>query len=115
MNLNYYMDHHVHGAITRGLRRKGIDCLTAEEDGRARLPDDLLLQRAAELGRVTVSQDDDLLAIAADWIKSSKPFPGLVFGHQLGVTIGQAIGDLELIAQVLTPEEIRNQVFWIPL
>ena len=40
---------------TRGLRRKGIDCLTAEEDGTKQLPDDLLLQRATELGRVMVS------------------------------------------------------------
>ena len=109
------MDHHVHSAITLGLRRKGIDCLTAEEDGTARLPEDLLLQRAAELGRVMISQDEDLLAIAADWIRSAKPFAGLVFGHQLGVTIGQAVSDLELIARVLSSQEMRNQVFWIPL
>ena len=109
------MDHHVHSAITQRLRRKGIDCLTAEEDGTKRLADDLLLQRATELDRVMVSQDDDLLAIAADWIRSSRPFAGLVFGHQLGVTVGQAVNDLELIAQVLSPEEMRSQVFWIPL
>jgi hypothetical protein len=109
------MDHHVHSAITQGLRRKGIDCLTAEEDGTKRLADDLLLQRATELGRIMFSQDDDLLAIASDWIKSSRPFSGLIFGHQLSVTVGQAVSDLELIAQVLSPEEMRNQVFWIPL
>jgi hypothetical protein len=75
------MDHHVQSAITQGLRRGGIDCLTAEEDGKERLADDLLLARASELGRIMFSQDDDLLAIAADWIKSSKPFAGLIFGH----------------------------------
>jgi hypothetical protein len=63
-----------------------------------------------------VSQDDDdLLAIAADWIRSARPFAGLVFGHQLGVTIGQAVNDLELIANVLSPEELRSQILWIPL
>jgi hypothetical protein len=56
------MDHHVHSAITQGLRRRGIDCLTAEDDGNQRLADDLLLQRASELGRVMFSQDDDLLS-----------------------------------------------------
>ena len=109
------MDHHVHSAITQGLRRRGIDCLTAEEDGREHVADDLLLQRAAELGRIMFSQDDDLLAIAADWIRSSTPFAGLIFGHQLGLTVGQAVGDLELIAEVLSAEEMRNQIFWIPL
>ena len=32
-----YMDVHVKEAITRGLRRRGVDVLTAQEDGAARL------------------------------------------------------------------------------
>jgi hypothetical protein len=115
VSLSFYMDHHIHGAITHGLRGRGIDCLTAEEDGREQLADDLLLQRAADLGRIMFSQDDDLLAIAADWIRSAKPFDGLVFGHQLGVTVGQAISNLALIAEVLSVEEMRGQIIWIPL
>ena len=115
MSLSYYMDHHLHGAITQGLRRRGIDCLTTEEDGTQRSADDLLLQRASDLGRIMVSQDDDLLAIAADWIGSALPFAGLVFGRQLGVTVGQAVNDLELIAHILSPEEMRSQILWIPL
>jgi hypothetical protein len=67
------MDHHRHSAITEGVRRRGIDCLTAEEDGTTRLADDRLLQRASDLGRVMVSQDDDLLAISADWIGPAPP------------------------------------------
>lgn len=31
--LSFYMDHHVFSSITRGLRERGIDVLTAEEDG----------------------------------------------------------------------------------
>jgi hypothetical protein len=46
------MDHHVHSGITKGLRRRGIDVLTAGEDGRASVPDEVLLERATELGRV---------------------------------------------------------------
>ena len=41
------MDHHVQGAITRGLRARGIDVLTAEEDGTKRWPDDRLLDELA--------------------------------------------------------------------
>ena len=115
MSLSFYMDHHVHSAITQGLRRRGIACLTAEEDGTERLADDLLLMRASELGRIMFSQDDDLLAIAADWIRSSRQFARLIFGHPLGLTVGRAVGDLELIAQVLSAEEMRSQIFWIPL
>ncbi len=52
------MDHHVPRAITNGLRRLGLDVLTAEEDGSRELPDDKLLIRAAELGRVLFTQDE---------------------------------------------------------
>jgi hypothetical protein len=40
------MDVHIPLAITEGLRRRGIDVLTAQQDGAHRLEDDLLLQRA---------------------------------------------------------------------
>ena len=62
--VSLYMDHHVPSAITEGLRKRGVDVLTAEEDGAARLDDDPLLDRATSLGRVLFSQDQDLLAIA---------------------------------------------------
>lgn len=35
-----YMDHHVPSAITAGLRKRGVDVFTAEEDGSATLEDD---------------------------------------------------------------------------
>jgi hypothetical protein len=43
------MDVHIPKAITVGLRSQGIDVLTAQEDGIARLADAELLQRAGEL------------------------------------------------------------------
>lgn len=58
------MDHHVPSAVTAGLRVRGLDVLTAGEDGSAMLDDDALLERASSLGRVLFSQDEDLLVIA---------------------------------------------------
>lgn len=51
------MDHHVHAAITEGLRRRGVGAMTAEEDGAAQFDDERLLLRATPLGRVLFSQD----------------------------------------------------------
>src|SRR5262249_12908261 len=62
--LRLYMDVHVKAAITAGLRRRGIDVVTAQEDGGTRLEDTALLERATALQRVLFSQDDDLLAVA---------------------------------------------------
>ena len=46
MPLGFYMDHHVPSAITNGLRLRGVDVLTAHEDGTQRLEDPALLDRA---------------------------------------------------------------------
>ena len=46
MPVGLYMDHHVRRAITTGLRRRGIDVLTAYEDGTSTLDDPALLQTA---------------------------------------------------------------------
>ena len=61
------MDVHIPLVITEGLRRRGMDVLTAQQDGADRLEDDLLLQRATTLERALFSQDEDLLAIAATY------------------------------------------------
>jgi hypothetical protein len=34
--------------------------------------------------------------------------------HQLAISIGQAIHDLELLAKVLDPGDIRNRVEYLP-
>ncbi len=115
MTLALYMDHHIPEAITSGLRRRGVDVLTAWEDETARVTDEVLLARATEVGRTLVSQDDDLLGIAAAWQTVGHPFAGLVYGHQLRLTIGQAVRDLALMAQVLEPEDMRNHIEFLPL
>jgi hypothetical protein len=109
------MDVHVPQAITDQLRRRGIDVLTAIEDGADELPDDELLERVRLLERVLFTQDIRFKAMAQSWQHQSKPFAGLIFGHQLGGTIGQYVKDLELIAQVSEPDEWLNTVQYLPL
>lgn len=62
--LALYMDHHIPRAITEGLRLRGVDVITAYEDGSSDMDDSALLDRAGELGRILFTQDDDLLAEA---------------------------------------------------
>ena len=61
MSVHRYMDVHVRRAVTAGLRLRGIDVMTAQEDGTGELPDPELPNRATALGRVLFTQDDDLL------------------------------------------------------
>ncbi len=115
MPLAYYFDQHVPAAITHALRLRGIDVLTAYEDGAAAWDDEALLQRATALGRVLFTQDEDLLAIAHRLQAEAVPFSGVVYGHQLRVSVGRCVADLELMARVCSPEELANHVEFLPL
>jgi hypothetical protein len=109
------MDVHVKAAITAGLRRRGIDVVTAQEDGGTRLEDTALLNRATALQCVLFSQDDDLLAVARARQTAGVFFAGLLYGHQLAATVGKYVLDLEMICHVLNPEDMANRIESLPL
>ena len=109
------MDVHVPRAVTKALRLRGVDVVTAQEDGSQELDDDVLLNRATELGRILVSQDDDLLREANRLLSECSKFSGVIYAHQLTVTVGQMIADLELIALVTSPDEWSGRVEFLPL
>lgn len=109
------MDVHVRRAVTVALRLRSIDVLTAQEDGSAELADDVLLERATELGRVLVSQDADLLREGARWLSDGNDFSGIIYGHQLRITIGQMVEELELIARATSAKEWCGRIEYLPL
>ena len=115
MPLAFYFDQHVPSAIARALRLRGIDVLTAFEDGADEFADEAVLARATALGRVLFTQDEDLLAIAHRQQAEALPFNGVVYAHQLRVSAGRCVADLELIANASSPEEIANRVEFLPL
>src|SRR5262245_22351606 len=114
MAVALYLDVHVPQAIADQLRRRGVDVTTAIDDGCTLLADDQLLERALVLGRVLFTQDIRFRALAEDWQRQGRPFEGLLFGHQLGATIGRFVSDLHLIAQASEPEEWAGQVGRLP-
>lgn len=109
------MDVHVPAAMTRGLLLRDVDVLTAQIDGTTELPDPDLLDRAMELRRVLFSQDEDLLAEATRRQRGGQHFGGVIYAHQLGITIGRAINDLEILAQAGNPADFANRVEYLPL
>ncbi len=115
MAIRLYMDHHVHRAITIGLRSRGVEVITAREDNAHTLDDPALLVRASSLGRVLFTQDEDLLAEAARRQHQGKRFSGLIYAHQMHVSIGTCINNLELIGKASEPRELENMVLFLPL
>ena len=114
-SLGLFMDVHVPAGIVRALRRRGVDVLTAQEDGAARLTDPALLDRAAELGRVVFTRDEDFLAEAVRRQRAGLAFATVIYAHQLKVSIGQCVTDLEIIARASTAEDGVGQIVYLPL
>jgi len=115
MPVALYMDAHVHSAVTEQMRRRGIDVLTAQEDGSDHLDDESLLSRSALLGRVLFTFDIRFKARAEGWQQEGRPFGGLVWGYPMRLTIGQIVHDLELIAKATDPSDWHNVVERLPL
>jgi hypothetical protein len=113
--LAFLMDQHIRREITEGLRQRGVDVLTAWEDGNSEAEDEELLLRATALNRVFVSQDQDLLRITTEWQTIGREFAGVAFAIQQDIDIGGSIEYLELIAHTMSAKEMRNHVEYIPV
>ena len=114
MAVQLYFDVHVDKAIHDQLRLRGVDVLRAQDDEADEFPDEDLLQRATDLGRVLFTQDLRFKALAEDWQRQDRNFAGLFFGNQLGVTIGTYVKDLELIAKASDPVDWAKGVLHLP-
>lgn len=88
MTVALYMDENVPRQITTGLRLRKVDVLTVQEDGKAGLPDPLVLLRATELQRVLFTGDDDFLVIAAQYQQENRRFTGVIYAAQQAASIG---------------------------
>ncbi|MBD2359748.1 DUF5615 family PIN-like protein [Anabaena minutissima FACHB-250] len=115
MSVAFYIDENVHRGITNGLRLRGVDVLTVQEDGRTGFRDPLILERATELERVLFSQDEDFLAEANCLQAKQINFAGVIYAHKLRVSVGDCIRDLEIIAKTAYLEELKNRVQYLPL
>jgi hypothetical protein len=115
VSVRFYMDVHVPRAVVIALRLRGVDVLTAQEDGADETDDIDLLLRASFLCRILVTQDADLLREGVALRRTGVEFAGVIYGHQLLVGVGQMIEDLALVAGASQPEEWTGRITYLPL
>jgi hypothetical protein len=115
VSLGFYFDEQVPDPVTDGLRLRGVDVLTVEEDRFRAKPDTEILNRAFELGRVVFTQDAHFVIEGCRRQRAGQPFSGVIYGYQMKCTVGQLVLDLELIAKTSSLEEYRNRVEFLPL
>jgi hypothetical protein len=109
------MDEHVPSVVTAALPGHGINVLTVQDEGLLGEGDAALLDRAADLGRVVFTRDTDFLRLAQSRQRDGIDFGGVIYAHQLRVQIGQCVDELELLASVCDPEDLKNRVEYLPL
>ena len=61
MPVAFYMDEHISSKLTKALRKRGVDVLTAQQDGYTKSSDIEILDRASNLMRAVVTCDEDYL------------------------------------------------------
>ena len=110
-----YTDENVLGATIMALRARGIDVLTAWDDGYDNTDDWRILDRATELKRVLFSQDTDLLTIAVVRQRAGDlSFSGVIYAHQYE-PIKECADDIALILAVCTYDELLGEIRFVPL
>jgi hypothetical protein len=67
------------------------------------------------LARGELVQDEDVLCEAHRRQETGEAFAGVVYAHQLNITIGQCVSDPELITKGYEPEDLANRVEYLPL
>ena len=115
MPVRFYMDVHIPAAVAKQLRARDVDVLTANEEKTNEISDVDLLMIATADNRIVVTFDIGFRVMAESWQRIGKEFAGLGFARESGISIGQMVNDLEIMAKASEPEEWRNTVFWLPL
>lgn len=107
--VRFFFDQHIAPAVARGLRRRGVDVLTAQEAGRCGLPDPDPLQFAGAEQRVLVTFDQDYLALHA----SGVPHAGIVWCRATKYNVGELVQLLFRLHQVTNGDRMRNIVEYL--
>jgi uncharacterized protein with PIN domain len=107
--VRFYIDQNFPGPVSRGLRRRGIDVLTAQDAGRCGQPDPDQLSFATSVGRVVVTYDTDFLELH----RSGVPHAGIAWCPERKHTIGALIQSLILIHGAMDADAMRNHVEYL--
>jgi predicted nuclease of predicted toxin-antitoxin system len=105
-----YFDHNVDKEVAIQLRRRGVDVLRLQEDGRERARDVDVVTRATELSRVVVTHDADFIGIAGRYQRSGQGFSGVILVRQASRQIGHVVTSLEVLVKAGSPEDFADRV-----
>jgi hypothetical protein len=105
-------DAHVKSGIVDGIRRQGMDVVTAQELGQSRAADEELLVTATRANRLMLTNDMDVLRLHAQWMQSGRHHSGIVYWAQ-NMGIGVAIRRTMQYVLSTTAQEAADRVHFL--
>jgi len=108
--LTGFFDQHVNGAIVTGLRRRGMDLVTAHERGLRAADDEILLAAATSEGRLMVTNDTDFLVLHTKWQPAGRNHAGIIYWHQDKLPVGESINRILHYASFTSAADAANVV-----
>ena len=115
--LKLVSDENFDGDILRGLyrRRPDVDIVRVQDVGLSGVADPDILAWAAAEGRILLTHDRDTMPrFAYDRVRAGLPMPGVFLVSDL-IPVGQAIDEILLAVDCLSPEECKDFVRFFPL
>ncbi len=107
--IRFHLDENVHHGVARGLRLRGIDVTTTTDAGLVEATDEGQFQFAVGEDRVFVTHDVDFLR--ADF--TARTHAGIIFVAKGARSVGEIVRSLVLLATIISPEEMRQQVEYL--
>lgn len=108
--LKIYTDENVDVRVAEGLRIRGVKAFSAIERGLIGKADIEHFKYSAELQAVIFTHDHHFLQIAKKLTDEGKEYRGVIFAEMNRLTVGECIKRLALYAEVLSAEEMKNQI-----
>ena len=105
VKLSFYLDESVHIAVANGLKRRGVDAISAKNAGNLGLSDEEQIKYTAKNNLVIVTHDTDFLSLAKE-----REHKRIVFVHQKKYSIGDLIRNLKLLWDVAEQKNMKNHV-----
>jgi predicted nuclease of predicted toxin-antitoxin system len=107
--IRFQLDEHLGNDIVEGLRRAGIEAMTAAGAGYRGLPDDQVLARCHVNGAILVTFDDDYLKLHRD----GTPHAGIVFCGRRTRTTSRIIAALIRVHAKRAPDDMKDWVEYV--
>ncbi len=112
MSIRLYCDEDsMRHAVVMGLRKRGLDVLTALDARTTEETDDGQLAFATARGRAIYSFNvGDFCDLHSQWLSSGRFHAGIVLAHQEQFPVGEQIRRLARLVNTLSPEEMQNRL-----